>query len=85
MQASKVMEQTVQDAPDQQVSLTDPDARSTVPRNQWPRPATIPVPLLIGSIPGIAAGSLLASRVPEFVLRPTLAIALAIVGIRLLG
>jgi len=24
----KVMEQTVQDAPDQQVSLTDPDARS---------------------------------------------------------
>ena len=28
MQALKVMEQTVQDAPDQQVSLTDPDARS---------------------------------------------------------
>src|SRR6478672_2515972 len=28
MQASKVMQQTVQDAPDQQVSLTDPDARS---------------------------------------------------------
>src|SRR3954453_21076902 len=28
MRALKVMEQTVQDAPDQQVSLTDPDARS---------------------------------------------------------
>ncbi|HEY6117682.1 MAG TPA: IS1182 family transposase [Candidatus Dormibacteraeota bacterium] len=28
MQALKVMQQTVQDAPDQQVSLTDPDARS---------------------------------------------------------
>jgi transposase len=28
MQALKVMEQTVQDAPDRQVSLTDPDARS---------------------------------------------------------
>ena len=28
MQALKVMEQRVQDAPDQQVSLTDPDARS---------------------------------------------------------
>jgi len=28
MQALKVMEQTVQDAPDQQVSLSDPDARS---------------------------------------------------------
>jgi transposase len=28
MQALKVMEQTVRDAPDQQVSLTDPDARS---------------------------------------------------------
>jgi transposase len=28
MQALKLMEQTVQDAPDQQVSLTDPDARS---------------------------------------------------------
>src|ERR1700691_1834818 len=28
MQALKVMEQTVQDAPDHQVSLTDPDARS---------------------------------------------------------
>ena len=29
MRALKVMEQTVLDAPDQQVSLTDPDARST--------------------------------------------------------
>ena len=28
MQALKAMEQTVHDAPDQQVSLTDPDARS---------------------------------------------------------
>jgi hypothetical protein len=31
MQALKVMEQMVQDAPDQQVSLTDPDARSMAP------------------------------------------------------
>ena len=30
MRALKVMEQAVQDAPDQQVSLTDPDARSMV-------------------------------------------------------
>ena len=28
MQALKAMEQTVHDAPDRQVSLTDPDARS---------------------------------------------------------
>jgi len=39
--------------------------------------------LLIGSIPGIAIGSQLASRVPERVLRPILAGTLAIVGARL--
>ncbi len=39
--------------------------------------------LLIGSIPGIAVGSALASRVPERVLRPVLAGALALIGGRL--
>jgi uncharacterized membrane protein YfcA len=39
--------------------------------------------LLIGSIPGIAAGSALASRVPDRVLRPVLAGTLALVGGRL--
>ena len=39
MQALKVMEQTVQDAPDQQVSLTDPDARSWPPAAKAPRPS----------------------------------------------
>jgi hypothetical protein len=39
--------------------------------------------LLIGSIPGIAIGSQLASRVPDRVLRPILAGTLAIVGARL--
>src|SRR5207244_4563479 len=34
MQALKVMEQTVQDAPDRQVSLTDPDARSMATRGK---------------------------------------------------
>src|ERR1700752_2450480 len=34
MQALKEMEQTVQDAPDQQVSLTDPDARSMATSGQ---------------------------------------------------
>jgi uncharacterized protein len=41
------------------------------------------VSLLIGSIPGIAIGSQLASRVPDRVLRPILAGTLAIVGARL--
>lgn len=39
--------------------------------------------LLIGSVPGIAVGSALASRVPDRVLRPVLAGALALVGGRL--
>ena len=39
--------------------------------------------LLVGSIPGIAAGSLMASRVSDRVLRPLLATALAVVGVRL--
>jgi uncharacterized membrane protein YfcA len=39
--------------------------------------------LLIGSIPGIAVGSALASRVPDRVLRPVLAGTLALVGGRL--
>ncbi|MGA2794185.1 MAG: sulfite exporter TauE/SafE family protein, partial [Roseiarcus sp.] len=38
---------------------------------------------LVGSIPGIAIGSQLASRVPDRVLRPVLAGTLAIVGARL--
>jgi uncharacterized protein len=41
------------------------------------------VSLLIGSIPGIAIGSQLASRVPDRVLRPVLAGTLALVGARL--
>ncbi len=41
------------------------------------------VSLLIGSIPGIAVGSALASRVPDAVLRPALAGTLALVGGRL--
>jgi hypothetical protein len=36
MQALKEMEQTVQDAPDQQVSLTDPDARSMATSGKAP-------------------------------------------------
>ena len=39
--------------------------------------------LLIGSVPGIAVGSALASRVPDRVLCPVLAGALALVGGRL--
>jgi uncharacterized protein len=41
------------------------------------------VSLLVGSIPGIAVGSHLASRVPDKVLRPLLAGTLAVVGGRL--
>ena len=40
--------------------------------------------LLVGSVPGIVIGSLLAARVEERVLRPILAVTLAIVGIKLL-
>jgi uncharacterized membrane protein YfcA len=39
--------------------------------------------LLTGAIPGIVVGSYLAPRVPEFVLRPILAIVLCVVGGRL--
>jgi uncharacterized protein len=39
--------------------------------------------LLVGSIPGIAVGSALASRVPDHILRPVLAGTLALVGGRL--
>lgn len=42
------------------------------------------VPLLAGSIPGIVLGSYLAVRVPDFVLRLLLAVALLLVGTRLL-
>jgi uncharacterized protein len=38
---------------------------------------------LIGSIPGVLIGSLLAARLPEWVIRPLLAIVLAIVGVKL--
>jgi uncharacterized membrane protein YfcA len=41
--------------------------------------------LLVGSIPGIIAGSLFASRVSDRVLRPTLALVLVITAIRLLA
>ncbi|MDQ2877651.1 MAG: sulfite exporter TauE/SafE family protein [Pseudomonadota bacterium] len=40
--------------------------------------------LLIGSVPGIIIGSLLATRTPDRVLSPILAAVLAIVGVRLL-
>jgi uncharacterized protein len=45
----------------------------------WP----LLISLLIGSLPGIAIGSQLASRVPDRVLRPVLAGTLALVGARL--
>jgi uncharacterized protein len=41
------------------------------------------ISLLIGSLPGIVIGSLLAAHVPDRVLRPLLAGTLAVVGIRL--
>lgn len=41
--------------------------------------------LLIGSVPGIIIGSLLASRLPDAVLRVLLALVLIIVGLKLLG
>ncbi|MEA3543111.1 MAG: sulfite exporter TauE/SafE family protein [Pseudomonadota bacterium] len=41
--------------------------------------------LLAGSIPGIIIGSMLASKVPERVLQPLLAVVLVIAGWRLLG
>ena len=39
--------------------------------------------LLVGSLPGIAIASALASRAPDRVLRPVLAVTLAVVGLRL--
>jgi uncharacterized membrane protein YfcA len=42
------------------------------------------VSLLIGSIPGIIVGSLLAARTPDGILRPVLAGTLALVGGKLL-
>ena len=39
--------------------------------------------LLVGSLPGIALASLVASRAPDRVLRPILAVTLAVVGLRL--
>ncbi len=39
--------------------------------------------LLTGSIPGIIVGSWLAARMPEIVLRPVLAVTLAVVGVRI--
>ena len=41
--------------------------------------------LVLGSIPGVVAGSLLSSRVPERLLRQAMALILVVVGIRLLG
>ena len=46
---------------------------------------TLLASLLIGSIPGIIVGSLAASRAPEGVLKPLLAITLALVGVKLLS
>jgi uncharacterized membrane protein YfcA len=37
----------------------------------------------LGSLPGIVLGSALANRVPDYVLRPLLAVTLALVGGRL--
>lgn len=45
---------------------------------------TLLVSLLAGSIPAVIVGSLLASRAPDKVLRPVLAVVLTIVGVRLL-
>jgi uncharacterized membrane protein YfcA len=42
------------------------------------------VSLLVGSVPGIILGSIVAPRIPDGVLRPILAAVLVIVGIRLL-
>jgi uncharacterized membrane protein YfcA len=43
------------------------------------------VNLLIGSIPGVVAGSLLSTRSPDQVLRPALAVVLMISGYKLLA
>jgi len=45
----------------------------------WP----VLIALLIGSLPGIAAGSLASTRVPETTLRAILAAVLFVVGARL--
>lgn len=41
--------------------------------------------LLLGSIPGIILGSMIAVRVPDYVLRPILAVTLAVVGVTLVA
>lgn len=46
-------------------------------------PLPDPLYVLSDAIPGIVIGSYLAPRVPEFVLRPILAIVLCVVGGRL--
>jgi uncharacterized protein len=46
---------------------------------------TLLLTLLIGSVPGIVAGSYLATRAPDAVIRIALASVLVIVGVRLLG
>ena len=46
---------------------------------------TLLVALLIGSVPGVVIGSVLATRVPEGVLRPILAMVMAVVGVKLLA
>ena len=43
------------------------------------------VSLLVGSVPGIIIGSLIATRLPEHMLTPVLALTLTIVGVRLLA
>ncbi|MBV9826865.1 MAG: sulfite exporter TauE/SafE family protein, partial [Alphaproteobacteria bacterium] len=40
--------------------------------------------LLVGSVPGIIAGSHASGRIPEWILRPILAAILVIVGFRML-
>jgi uncharacterized protein len=41
--------------------------------------------LLVGSIPGVIAGSMIAPRMPDRILRPLLAAALALAGIKMFG
>jgi len=46
---------------------------------------TLLLNLLMGSIPGVIAGSLLSSRSPDHILRPALAAVLLVSGLKLLG
>ncbi|MCX7384003.1 MAG: sulfite exporter TauE/SafE family protein, partial [Alphaproteobacteria bacterium] len=45
---------------------------------------TLLLSLLVGSVPGIIIGTLLSVRLPDYILRPTLAITLLMVGGKLL-